>query len=174
VPPESAVPRVPRRAPSVPGTRNDAACPVPRPLKGGTGRGTPSEEENRTAIVPRRRALARSASRERQAAALLGTRRVRRARFESKPDLEPVTLACGTVLQPEVKTRKKLPALITTAIAQATGYGPRGSVPVAVLSATGEEPLIVVPLRAFCRIAGLVEARTEDGQLTLPTTRRSP
>src|SRR5438105_7250232 len=61
------------------------------------GRGEPSRRA--------RRALARSASRERQAAELLGTTRTRRSRYESAPDVAPVTLPCGIVLQAEVKTR---------------------------------------------------------------------
>lgn len=97
----------------------------------------------------------RAARRERQAAELLGTERVHRSRFESAPDCKPVTLPCGVVLSPEVKTRKALPALVTKALAQAKGYGPAGSVPVAVLSATGGEPVIVLPLRAFRVVAGL-------------------
>lgn len=100
----------------------------------------------------------RAADRERQAAALLGTKRVKRSRFESAPDCEPVSLPCGVVLAPEVKTRKRLPKLITAALAQAERYGPPGSIPVAILSATGGEPLLVMGLRAFRRIAALEPA----------------
>lgn len=113
--------------------------------------------------LERKRALRRSADRERQAATLLGTERVKRSRFESAPDCKPVTLPCGVVLSPEIKTRKKLPALVRTALTQAKGYGPPGSVPAAVLSETGGEPVIVVPLRAFRLIAGIepTEPRTQ-------------
>ena len=112
-------------------------------------------------------AYRRAARRERQAAEFLGTRRVHRSRFESAPDVEPVTLPCGLTLSCEVKTRKRLPALVTKALAQAAGYAPSGAVPAAVLSATGGEPLIVLPLRTFRTIAGL-EARANDAQADLP------
>lgn len=96
----------------------------------------------------------RAARRERQAASLLGTTRIHRSRYESAPDVAPVTLPCGVVLSCEVKTRKRLPALLVAALAQAKRYAPE-AVPTAVVSATGGEPLIVLPLRAFRRIAGL-------------------
>jgi hypothetical protein len=100
----------------------------------------------------------RAARRERQAAALLGSRRVLRSRYESAPDLEPVRLPCGELLSVEVKTRKALPSLLRKALAQAAGYGPAGAVPCAVVSQTGGEPIIALPLRAFRRIAGLEPA----------------
>jgi hypothetical protein len=100
-------------------------------------------------------AARRAARRERQAAALLGTTRVHRGRYESAPDLEPVVLPSGVRLLAEVKTRSALPALVTKALDQAAGYAAPGDVPAAVLSATGGEPVIVLPLRAFRRIAGL-------------------
>lgn len=112
-------------------------------------------------------AHARAARRERQAAELLGTKRVKRSRYERAPDCEPVTLPCGVVLSPEVKTRKRLPALVVRALDQARGYGPAGSVPAAVLSETGGEPVIVLPLRAFRRIAGLDRAPVNDPQTAL-------
>jgi len=111
----------------------------------------------------------RAAARERQAADLLGTSRVRRSRYERAPDVTPVVLADGTTLMPEVKTRKRLPVLITKALAQAEGYAPNGAVPCAVLSAFGGEPVIVLPLRAFRRIAGL-EAEESGPQLALGRT----
>ena len=107
----------------------------------------------------------RAANRERQAASLLGTRRVHRGRYESAPDVEPVTLPCKITLQVEVKTRAKLPALVTSALAQAARYAP-GAVPAVVMSATGAEPLIALPLRAFRRIAGL-EVAEADPQTAL-------
>lgn len=97
----------------------------------------------------------RAARRERQCAELLGTRRVHRSRYQSAPDVEPVTLPCGVALSIEVKTRKRLPAILVAALAQAKRYGALGAVPTAVVSATGGEPLVVLPLRAFRRIAGL-------------------
>lgn len=109
----------------------------------------------------------RAARRERQAAELLGTRRVVRSRYQSAPDVEPVTLPCGLVLMPEVKTRKALPVLLVKALEQARGYGPKGSVPAAVLSATGGEPVIVLGLRAFRVIAGLEGPAEAGPQLPL-------
>jgi hypothetical protein len=97
----------------------------------------------------------RAANRERQAAAILGSRRVLRSRYESAPDVEPVTLPSGIRLAVEVKTRARLPRLIAQALAQAKGYGRASDVPCAVLSETGGEPVAVLPLRAFRRIAGL-------------------
>ena len=109
----------------------------------------------------------RAARRERQAAELLGTERVIRGRYESAPDCKPVTLPCGVVLSPEVKTRARLPALVTKALDQAKGYGPAGSVPAAVLSATGGEPLIVLSLRTFRVIAGLDSPPCSPAQLPI-------
>jgi hypothetical protein len=108
-------------------------------------------------------AARRAARRERQAAELLGTRRVLRGRFDSAPDVEPVTLPCGVRLVVEVKTRAKLPALVTGALAQAAGYGARGDVAAAVLSATGAEPVIVLAVRAFRRIAGIPSPAADGG-----------
>jgi len=118
-------------------------------------------------------AARRAARRERQAAALLGTKRVIRGRFASAPDVEPVTLPCGVRLVVEVKTRAKLPALVTGALAQAARYGARGDVAAAVLSATGAEPVIVLPLAAFRRIAGIASPGADVGSgkaLAAPVT----
>jgi hypothetical protein len=97
----------------------------------------------------------RAARREREAAELLGSRRVIRLRGESAPDIEPVVLPCGVRLVVEVKTRKRLPRLATVALSQARSYGAPDDVPLAVLSETGGEALAALPLRAFRRIAGL-------------------
>ena len=59
------------------------------------------------------------------------------------------------MLSVEVKTRARLPALLVAALAQAKRYGAADAVPAAVVSATGGEPLMVLPLRAFRRIVGL-------------------
>jgi hypothetical protein len=60
----------------------------------------------------------------------------------------------GTVLQPESKTRGKLPKWIVDAVEQARGYLP-GAVPLVVLSETGGEPLGMLPLRDLSRLLGL-------------------
>lgn len=93
---------------------------------------------------------------------------MKRSRFEREPDCKPAALPCGVVLSPEIKTRKKLPALVTAALTQAKGYGPPGSVPAAVLSQTGGEPVIVLPLRAFRRIAGLDAAEPTQLPIAFP------
>lgn len=85
---------------------------------------------------------------------MLGTRRVHRSRYESAPDVEPVTLPDGTIVQPEIKTRAALPKLVTDALAQARCYAP-GAVPLAILSETGGAAVAVLPLRDFVRIVGL-------------------
>lgn len=71
------------------------------------------------------------------------------------------------MLSPEVKTRRRLPALVMNALMQAAGYAPSGAVPIAVLSATGEEPIVALPLWAFRIIAGL-DVAAPDAQLRLP------
>jgi hypothetical protein len=114
-------------------------------------------------------AVARAARRERQAAELLGSRRVHRARYERAPDVEPVRLADGTVLVAESKTRGKLPKWLVRAVAQARGYVP-GAVPLVVLSETGGEPLGLLPLRDLSRLLGL-KARTKPTQLALMTAK---
>jgi hypothetical protein len=96
----------------------------------------------------------RAARRELQAARLLGVARQQRLRFESKPDLAPLLLRCGITLQCEVKTRKKLPRLLVTALAQAKRYEPE-AIPAAILSETGGQPIICLPLRDFQKIAGI-------------------
>ena len=71
--------------------------------------------------------------REREAAKALGGVRVVRHRGQRAPDVAPITLPTGEVLQPEVKHRKRLPRLLAAALTQALGYTP-GAVPVAVVS----------------------------------------
>jgi hypothetical protein len=114
-------------------------------------------------------AAARAARRERQAAELLGSRRVHRARYERAPDVEPVRLPDGTVLVAESKTRGKLPKWLVGAIEQARGYVP-GCVPLVVLSETGGEPLGLLPLRDLSRLLGL---RVDEDATQLPLAPRS-
>jgi hypothetical protein len=107
----------------------------------------------------------RAAARERQAAKLLRTERVRyRPRYAKAPDLLPVRLADGTTLQPEVKTRARLPRWLVDALAQAAGYLP-SAVPLVVLSATGGPPLAVLPLADLARLLGL---QPTEGGAQLP------
>lgn len=112
---------------------------------------------------------ARAARREREAASLLGSRRVHRGRYERAPDVEPVRLADGTVLVPEAKTRKALPRWLVAAVGQARGYLP-GAVPLVVLSELGGEPLAVLPLQDLARLLGLQPPK-RGAQLPLAPTR---
>jgi len=74
----------------------------------------------------------RAARREQEAADILGAKRTKhRPRFVSAPDIEAIRFENGTVLQPEVATRAKLPALLRKKIAQAKGYTP-GATPAMV------------------------------------------
>lgn len=104
----------------------------------------------------------RGASRELEAAKLLGGRRQLRLRFESRPDLDPIELPSGFVLQPEVKTRRRLPRLITRALEQARRYEP-AAVPLAIVSEYGGEAIACLPLRAFAAIVGLDPAQVLHG-----------
>jgi hypothetical protein len=108
---------------------------------------------------------ARWTRRERQAAELLGSRRVRRERYESAPDVEPVRLEDGTVLVPESKTRKALPRWLVGAVAQARAYV-AGCVPLVIVSELGGEPLALLPLRDLARLVGIRAPRVGE-QLVL-------
>jgi hypothetical protein len=97
----------------------------------------------------------RAARRELEAAKVLGTERVRwRPRYVSAPDVLPVRLPSGDVLQAEVKTTRCAPKRILAALAQARKYAP-SAVPVAVFSQTGGEAIACVPLADFARLLGL-------------------
>ena len=115
----------------------------------------------------------RAADRERQAAAILGTERIKRSRFEKAADVKLVVLEDGTMLQPEIKTRKKLPTYLAKALAQAASYAPKGAVPVAVISEHGGSALVVLDARSFARIAGITKPEPTD-QLTLPSSPPEP
>lgn len=100
----------------------------------------------------------RWARRELEAARALGVVRQRRLRFESKGDVEPIELPCGVLIQPEVKTRKRLPRLLVKALEQARQYEP-SAIPVAIVSEAGGSAIACLPLRAFVFIAGLEPAK---------------
>ena len=102
----------------------------------------------------RSRASRRGAALERATAKALGGQRVRRSRFESAADLEPIELPCGLVVQCECKARAALPVLVTDALDQARKYAPEGAIPVAVLRAKGAAPMVVLSLEHFALIAG--------------------
>ena len=111
------------------------------------------------------RASRRAAARELEAAKVLGTKRVHRSRYERAPDVQPLRLPSGHVLQLEIKTRAKPVALIAKALEQATTYTP-SAVPVAVISSTGGHATACIPLAAFAEIIG-VRAPKIGAQLAL-------
>lgn len=92
--------------------------------------------------------------RERSAAKALRTTRTVRARGESAPDMAPVVLPDGTVLQGEVKYRAKLPRLLADALAQARRYSPTAE-PLAIVSERGGRQLAVLELSTLARLLGL-------------------
>jgi hypothetical protein len=103
----------------------------------------------------KRRALQRAAKLERDAAKALGGRRTAKIGARgSRPDVSAIRLACGVVLIPEAKARKRLPRVITDALDQARRYAP-GCEPLAVLRELGGRALVVLELHAFARIAGV-------------------
>lgn len=110
----------------------------------------------------------RAAAREREAAKVLKTTRVRRSRYQAAPDVELVQLADGARLSVEVKTRKRLPALLRAALAQARRYAP-DAVPVAVVSETGGTALAVLELKAFAALVGLAPPPPPPAQAALAT-----
>ena len=99
-------------------------------------------------------ALQRAWAREREAAAVLGSRRIPRAYGLSAPDLEPIQLASGETIIAEVKHRKRLPALLEAALSQAQRYMPQAT-PLAIVSERGGRALAVLALRDFARLLGL-------------------
>jgi hypothetical protein len=78
---------------------------------------------------------------EEEAARTLGGRRIGRAYGLSAPD---VVLSDGWIL--EVKTRRKLPYVVTAALRQAEGYALRGfgQKPLAILRETGSRRAVAV------------------------------
>jgi len=99
--------------------------------------------------------LERGFAREREAARVLGGRRIPRAYGRSAPDLEPLTLPSGETIICEVKHRARLPRLLSEALEQAARYLPSAT-PVAVVSERHGAALAVLALRDFARLVGLV------------------
>ena len=111
------------------------------------------------------RASRRAARRELEAAKVLGTERVHRSRYQSAPDVQPMRMDDGSVVQPEVKTRKRIPALIRDALAQAKRYAP-SAIPIVVISETGGRAIACLPLEAFARLVGIRSPKAGE-QLSL-------
>ena len=109
----------------------------------------------------------RAARRERQAADLFGTVRVKKKdRYDAVPDVLPVRLASGEVLSIEVKTFGNGLKKVRDALDQARRYTP-SAVPVAVCSKTGEEPVACLPAKDLARVLGLSELGEAPRQLAL-------
>lgn len=104
--------------------------------------------------------------RERTAAKALGSTRTVRRIGESAPDMATVVLPNGEVLQPEVKHRARLPALIVGALGQARRYSP-DAVPLAVVSERGGPQLACLYLSDLARLLGL------DASPAVPRERRA-
>jgi hypothetical protein len=107
----------------------------------------------------------RAARREREAAAVLGSKRVHRKRGQKAPDVVPIRFADGSVIVPEAKTRAKLPKWLKAALDQARGYH-RGAVPLVVLSETGGQAIAVIPLTDLATLVG-IRAPKDGEQLLL-------
>ncbi len=115
------------------------------------------------------RAHRRGAAAELAVARALGTTRTRnRSRFESKPDMEPVTLESGAVLSIESKARGSVPRWLVGAVEQAARYLP-SAVPVAVVSGAGVR-LAVLRLEDLAALVGL-RATAAQGVLPLGVKR---
>lgn len=94
---------------------------------------------------------------EQRAADLLGGERVKhRGRYEPAPDIRPLRLPNGELLQPEVKSRNRCPALVEGALAQAARYTP-SAIPCAIISSRGGRPVVCLRLDDFCKLVGLAE-----------------
>jgi hypothetical protein len=93
---------------------------------------------------------------EERAARILGTARLGGTRKrESVPDAEPVRLADGRLLQPEVKSCLRLPKRLTAALEQARRYCP-DAIPLAVFSERGQRgALAVLDAGIFAELLGL-------------------
>lgn len=100
------------------------------------------------------RAQRRGADLERKAARLIGGRRVVRARYEVAPDILPIALPSGELLQLECKKRRAIPTYVREGLAQCARYTP-DAVGVVVIEETRGEPLAVLRLRDLVRLLGI-------------------
>jgi hypothetical protein len=108
----------------------------------------------------------RAARRETEVATIVGRERVRfRPRFVAAPDVLPLRLPDGTVLQLEVKSSKRPPKRIVAALEQAKRYTP-GAVPIAVIAPFGEPAIACLPLDDLARLVGIRAPRAGE-QLSL-------
>lgn len=101
------------------------------------------------------RASSKGAAFEREVArATAGERVTFRPRFEPAPDILPIALPGGELIQIECKRRKRVPAYVTAGLAQCRRYSPDAVPCVAVREDRGEA-LAVLPLADFVRLVGL-------------------
>ncbi|MFO0666865.1 MAG: hypothetical protein U0174_23135 [Polyangiaceae bacterium] len=97
----------------------------------------------------------RAASLEQAAADALGGERVKhRPRYVSAPDVRPIRLKDGSEIQAEAKTRKRLPAIVLAALAQAERYA-RGAIPVGVVRQRGGKAIAVLWLPHLASLLGI-------------------
>ena len=108
----------------------------------------------------RRATQARASRRERQAAEALGSSRVQRERYESAPDVRPVTTPAGITVIPEIKSRLNPPKTIARWVRQAESYttpGQHGVVIVFGKNQTLQESLVCMTWNAFAALTGLAK-----------------
>ena len=81
------------------------------------------------------------------------------APYVAQPDIWPIKLRSGDVLQLDCKAgEKRTPRAVLKAIAQAERYTPT-AVPVAVFGDIGGEPIACLPLRDLARLLGIDTSR---------------
>lgn len=93
-----------------------------------------------------------------RAAKLLKVERLGGSRKKERvPDTMPVRLSDGRLLQPEVKSRSRLPRSLTKALEQAKAYAPMAE-PIAVFYAKGERRgIVVLDAELFTSLVGIRE-----------------
>lgn len=112
----------------------------------------------------------RGAHSEQRLADALGTSRVKyRPKFAKAPDVLPVRLPNGFLLQGESKAKKKLPKWLFDAIAQAESYTPNAIALVSLTQLGSAEALAVLRLRDLLLLLGLQQPAAGE-QLSLART----
>ena len=108
---------------------------------------------------------ARARKLEHDAADAFQGERVVRAIGECAPDVKCRQLPNGDWVQVECKSRKRLPAVIMRARAQAIGYAP-GCIPLVVVRQVGGAALAVVDLEVLARWVGLDVSKLPKSSVT--------
>jgi hypothetical protein len=105
----------------------------------------------------------RAARREGQLARALGTERVKnRSRYQKAPDVLPVRLPNGFVIQAESKSKKRLPRWLVESVEQAEGYTPGAIAVVSLFELGGRDAFAVLRMRDLLRLLGIEP--TEAGE----------